>query len=68
VQIQPDPTTRLGGWLFRHRSALPLPVAVAILVIPAGHAASSVALAFLGVLITALGELIPVMGRASHRL
>jgi protein-S-isoprenylcysteine O-methyltransferase Ste14 len=62
VQIQPDPTTRLGGWLFRHRTALPLPVAVAILAIPAGDAASSVPLVFSGVAVTVLGELIRLWG------
>jgi protein-S-isoprenylcysteine O-methyltransferase Ste14 len=58
VQIQPDPTTRLGGWLFRHRTALPLPVAVAILAIPAGDAASAATLVVSGVSVTVLGELI----------
>jgi protein-S-isoprenylcysteine O-methyltransferase Ste14 len=58
VQIQPDPTTRLGGWLFRHRTVLPIPVAVAILAIPAGNAASSTLLVVLGVVVTVLGELI----------
>jgi protein-S-isoprenylcysteine O-methyltransferase Ste14 len=58
VQIQPDPTTRLGAWLFRHRTALPLPVAVAILALPAGDAASSMALVFSGVSVSVLGELI----------
>jgi protein-S-isoprenylcysteine O-methyltransferase Ste14 len=62
VQIQPDPTTRLGAWLFRHRTALPLPVAVAILVIPAGDAASSMALVFSGVSVTVLGELMRLWG------
>ena len=29
-----NPSTRLGGWLFRHRTALPLPLSLAIIVIP----------------------------------
>jgi protein-S-isoprenylcysteine O-methyltransferase Ste14 len=62
VQIQPDPTTRLGGWLFRQRTVLPIPVAVAILVIPAGDAASSRLLVALGVAVTVLGELIRLWG------
>ena len=62
MQIQPDPTTRLGGWLFRHRTALPLPVAVAILAIPAGEAASAAPLIVSGVAVTVLGELIRLWG------
>jgi protein-S-isoprenylcysteine O-methyltransferase Ste14 len=62
VQTQPDPTTRLGGWLFRHRTILPLPVAVAILAIPAGDAASSAPLVVSGVVVTVLGELIRLWG------
>jgi protein-S-isoprenylcysteine O-methyltransferase Ste14 len=62
VHIQPDTTTRLGGWLFRHRTALPLPVAVAILVIPAGDAASSALLVVSGVAVTLVGELIRLWG------
>jgi protein-S-isoprenylcysteine O-methyltransferase Ste14 len=62
VQIQPDPTTRLGGWLFRHRTVLPIPVAVAILAIPAGNAASSTLLVVWGVVVTVLGELIRLWG------
>ena len=62
MQIQPDPTTRLGGWLFRHRTVLPLPVAVAILAIPSGDAGSSALLVVSGVAVTVLGELIRLWG------
>jgi len=60
--MQPDPTTRLGGWLFRQRTVLPLPVAVAILAIPAGDAASSAPLVVSGIAVTVLGELIRLWG------
>ena len=57
-----DPTTRLGGWLFRHRTALPLPVAAAILGLRAGQAPPSAALAAIGVAITVAGELLRMWG------
>jgi protein-S-isoprenylcysteine O-methyltransferase Ste14 len=62
VPIQPDATTRLGGWLFRHRTTLPLPVAIAILAIRPGSASGSAALAGSGVAVTVLGELIRLWG------
>jgi len=62
VQIQPDTTTRLGGWLFRHRSSLPLPVAIAILAVPPGNAWRSTALVASGVVVTLLGEIIRLWG------
>ena len=48
--------TRIGGWLFRHRTVIPLPIALAIIVIP--PASSSVSLVLLGVAIVVLGELL----------
>ena len=60
MPTQPDTTTRLGGWLFRHRTSLPVPVSLAILVIPGG--AASDALVGSGVVITLLGELIRLWG------
>jgi protein-S-isoprenylcysteine O-methyltransferase Ste14 len=63
VPIPPDATTRLGGWLFRHRTTLPLPVAIAILAIPPGSASGwSIALASSGGAVTLLGELIRLWG------
>jgi protein-S-isoprenylcysteine O-methyltransferase Ste14 len=56
VQSPPDPTTRLGGWLFRHRTVLPLPVAVAILTLRIGEAPPSPTLFLAGVGVTMLGE------------
>jgi protein-S-isoprenylcysteine O-methyltransferase Ste14 len=58
VQIEPDTATRLGGWLFRHRTALPLPVAAAILVLRTGQAPPSSGLLAAGVSVTMAGELL----------
>lgn len=57
-----DPTTRLGGWLFRHRTALPLPFAAAILGLRVGQAPPSAALVAIGVAITLAGELLRLWG------
>ena len=54
-----DTTTRIGGWLFKHRTALPQPVAIAILFIPGRI---SWGLVGSGVFITLLGELIRFWG------
>jgi protein-S-isoprenylcysteine O-methyltransferase Ste14 len=55
-------TTRLGGWLFRHRTSIPLPVALAILTLRVGEAPPSVAMAGAGVLITVVGEFVRLWG------
>ena len=57
--MKPDPITRLGGWLFRQRSWLPLPIAAALLVIP-GRSSSifSTRLLWAGVLVVLTGELL----------
>jgi protein-S-isoprenylcysteine O-methyltransferase Ste14 len=62
VQPSPDSTTRLGGWLFRHRTSLPLPVAIAILTLRIAEARPSPLLAGAGVGITIVGELIRLWG------
>ena len=62
MQTEPDTLTRLGGWLFRHRTSLPLPVAAAILTLRIGQAPPSTALAAAGVAVTALGELLRLWG------
>ena len=46
--------TRLGGWLFRHRTAIPVPLVVVLLVIPASS--SSAGLMWSGIASIALGE------------
>ncbi len=51
-----------GGWLFRHRTALPLPIAAAILAIPAGNDAGGTTLPAVGVAVTVLGEAIRLWG------
>src|SRR5712691_10218409 len=53
VQTEPDSLTRLGGWLFRHRTSLLLPVAAAILTLRVGQAPPSTALVAAGVVVTA---------------
>jgi len=46
--------TRFGGWLFRHRTVIPLPIALALIILP--PASSSLALVWLGVAVVVLGE------------
>jgi protein-S-isoprenylcysteine O-methyltransferase Ste14 len=62
VRHEPDARTRLGGWLFRHRTALPLPFAVAILGLGAGQAPPSTALVATGIALTIAGELLRLWG------
>jgi len=54
----PDILRRLGGWLFRHRTSIPLPIVLALLVIPAPDSPTvlSTLLSRLGVLVVAAGE------------
>jgi protein-S-isoprenylcysteine O-methyltransferase Ste14 len=60
-QTSPD-STKLGEWLFRHRTALPLPIAGVILGLRVGEAAPSAILIAAGVAVTASGELIRLWG------
>jgi protein-S-isoprenylcysteine O-methyltransferase Ste14 len=60
-QTSPD-STKLGEWLFRHRTALPLPIAAAILGLRVGEAAPSAPLVAAGVAVTVAGELIRLWG------
>jgi len=62
VRFQPDLTTRVGGWLFRRRTWLPAPVALAILTLRIGQAPPSAALAAAGVAITLAGEALRLWG------
>ena len=50
--------SRLGGWLFRQRTWLPLPLAAALLLIPPESDASVPSLWITGALIVAIGEAI----------
>jgi protein-S-isoprenylcysteine O-methyltransferase Ste14 len=60
--LERDTTTRLGGWLFRHRTILPLPFAAAILGLRVGLAPLSGGLMAAGVMVTAAGELLRLWG------
>jgi protein-S-isoprenylcysteine O-methyltransferase Ste14 len=51
-----------GGWLFRHRTSIPLPVALAILFLRVGEAAPSRLLLTSGVVVTLLGEALRLWG------
>jgi protein-S-isoprenylcysteine O-methyltransferase Ste14 len=62
VETAPDATTRLGGRLFRHRTALALPIALAILTLRIGQAPPSAALTLVGIALTAGGELLRIWG------
>ena len=61
-QSDPDVTTRVGRWLFRHRTALPIPVAIAILALRSGDGAPSLMLVGAGVAVTLFGEWIRLWG------
>lgn len=54
--------TRIGAWLFRRRTILPLPLALGILFIPGRQAPGSAALVGVGVVLVALGEGIRLWG------
>jgi protein-S-isoprenylcysteine O-methyltransferase Ste14 len=53
-----EPGIRVGGWLFRHRTMIPLPLAAAVLLLRVGEAHPSTLLIAIGVAITAAGETI----------
>src|SRR5437868_14108487 len=55
-------TTRLGGWLFRHRTSLPMPIALAIVTLPGSETPPFPGLAAIGVAVTLLGELMRLWG------
>jgi protein-S-isoprenylcysteine O-methyltransferase Ste14 len=48
--------TRVGGWLFRHRTVIPLPIALGLILLPS--TSSSVGLVWVGVAIVVVGEAI----------
>ena len=55
-QQHTDAVLRLGGWLFTQRTWLPLPLALALLLVRAGEAPRSPAVAAAGLLIVVAGE------------
>ncbi|OFW13641.1 MAG: hypothetical protein A3F69_04880 [Acidobacteria bacterium RIFCSPLOWO2_12_FULL_66_10] len=57
-QIDPDTATRIGGWLFRRRTLIPLPITIALLGVRAGETASSAGLLATGVAATLAGEMV----------
>ena len=54
-----DGMTRLGGWLFKHRTALPVPIVLALLLLP--PTSSSTALRVLGIVFVASGEVLRLL-------
>ena len=60
TEQDPDILARLGGWLFRYRTSIPLPIAAALLLIPAGSPpfALSTSLAWAGVPLVVAGEVV----------
>ncbi len=62
MPTHPHAVVRLGGWLFRHRTSIPLPAAIAILTLRLGEAPPSPFLVGVGVGVTVVGELIRLWG------
>jgi protein-S-isoprenylcysteine O-methyltransferase Ste14 len=57
-QADPDTTARIGGWLFRYRTLIPIPIALALLGLRIGETPSSAGLLASGVAVTLAGELV----------
>jgi len=63
AQQDPDTLVRVGGWLFRNRTSLPLPIVAALLLIPPrGSDAALTWLTLAGVPVVLLGELVRMWG------
>jgi protein-S-isoprenylcysteine O-methyltransferase Ste14 len=60
-QTDADGMTRIGGWLFRRRTIIPLPLALAVLLIP-GPDTSNPTLVLAGIVVVALGEALRFWG------
>jgi protein-S-isoprenylcysteine O-methyltransferase Ste14 len=60
-RTSPD-STKIGEWLFRYRTAIPIPFAAALLLTPAGGTTVSPIVIGAGVALTALGELLRLWG------
>ena len=54
--------TRIGGWLFRRRTVIPLPLALAVLLAPERLARAPAAVVAAGVVLVVTGELIRLWG------
>jgi protein-S-isoprenylcysteine O-methyltransferase Ste14 len=61
-QQDPAGIVRAGAWLFRHRTITPVPLALAVLLIPDSRAQGPASLAGAGVVLVALGEAIRLWG------
>jgi len=65
AEADPDSLTRLGGWLFKYRTSIPLPIVFVLLLIP-GDPALSTSVLWLGVLVVLAGEWIRLV--AVHQI
>jgi len=54
--------TRIGGWLFRRRTIIPLPLALALLLVPEGLVRESTAVLVVGVALVTAGEAVRLWG------
>ena len=61
-QSDTDEITRIGGWLFRRRTIIPLPLAIAVLLVPESRAQGSLAVVGSGVALVMIGEAIRLWG------
>lgn len=61
-QPDPDHLTRIGGWLFEHRTLIPIPLAIPLLLIRVGEAAPSALLLAGGIAFVAFGEAVRLWG------
>ena len=61
-QSHTDTITRLGGWLFRRRTVIPIPLVLAVLLAPEPVNRSSVGIVAAGVVLVAAGELMRLWG------
>lgn len=53
---------QLGGWLFRHRTALPVPIALALLLVRIGEVPRTTGLLVAGAALVAAGEAVRLWG------
>jgi protein-S-isoprenylcysteine O-methyltransferase Ste14 len=58
VQSQADIAVRAGEWLFRYRTLVPIPIAIAVLTLRIGEAGPDARLVLAGIALTAAGEVI----------
>ena len=61
-QPHPDRIARVGGWLFEHRTLIPLPLAIPLLLVRVGETPPSVLLLACGATLVTLGELARLTG------